>query len=208
MIRLPEPPSLAELARHIPSVAPVPEGTPRPFWSVMIPAHNCDEYLRRTLASVLEQDPGPGDMQVEVVDDCSTEGNPAAVVQEIGRGRVGFHRNPQNLGVTSTFNVCVQRSRGRWLHILHGDDAVLPGFYAAYSRLIEAEPSVAMVIGPSLIIDEHDRQTDVTHPDVPADGHVIRDFCCEQSVEHLGQFAEHIAAERRCHQNKRRYAVE
>jgi cellulose synthase/poly-beta-1,6-N-acetylglucosamine synthase-like glycosyltransferase len=88
MIRLPEPPSSAELARHIPPIAPVPEGTPRPFWSVMIPAYNCDEYLRRTLASVLEQDPGPGDMQIEVVDDCSTQGDPAAVVREVGRGRL------------------------------------------------------------------------------------------------------------------------
>jgi len=190
--RLPEPPSPDELAQHIPPIAPVPEGTSRPFWSVMVPAYNCDEYLRRTLASVLEQDPGPDDMQIEVIDDCSTQGNPAAVVQEVGRGRVAFHRNPRNFGATGTFNVCVQRSLGRWVHILHGDDAVLPGFYAAYYRLIEVEPSVAMVIGPSVIVDEHDRQTSLTGPDVPADGAVLHNFCCGQSVDHLGQFASWV----------------
>jgi GT2 family glycosyltransferase len=190
--RLPEPPTSAEVARHIPPVAPVPEGTPRPFWSVMVPAYNCDDYLRRTLASVLEQDPGPDDMQIEVIDDCSTQGNPAAVAREVGRGRVDFHRNPRNLGATDTFNVCLQRSRGRWVHILHGDDAVLPGFYAAYSRLIQGQPSVAMVIGQSIVIDEHDHWTSLIGPDVPADSPVLRDFCCEQAVGHLGQFASWV----------------
>ena len=55
-----------------PSIAPVPEGVHRPKWSVMIPTFNCANYLRQTLESVLAQDPGPEQMQIEVVDDCST----------------------------------------------------------------------------------------------------------------------------------------
>ena len=70
--RLPEPPSAAEVARHVPAIAPVPEGQARPFWSVMIPAYNCDHFLRRTLGGVLRQDAGPARMQIEVIDDCSS----------------------------------------------------------------------------------------------------------------------------------------
>ena len=33
------------------SFAPVPEGTQRPRWSVMIPTYNCAGFLRETLAS-------------------------------------------------------------------------------------------------------------------------------------------------------------
>lgn len=113
-----------------PKIAAVPEGVKRPTWSVMIPTYNCAKYLTKTLESVLEQDPGPEDMQIEVVDDCSTLDDPEKVVREVGKGRVAFHRNPKNSGYcTLNFNICIQRSVGHLVHILHGDDYVLPGFY-------------------------------------------------------------------------------
>ncbi len=67
-----------------PPIPPVPDGEHRPLWSVMIPTYNCAKYLRETLLSVLAQDPGAEVMQIEVIDDCSTD-NPAAVVEEVGR---------------------------------------------------------------------------------------------------------------------------
>jgi hypothetical protein len=41
-------------------------------------------------ASVLAQDPGSEVMQIEVVDDCSTEDDPKAVVEELGQGSRQF----------------------------------------------------------------------------------------------------------------------
>src|SRR5689334_11194856 len=75
----------------------------RPFWSVMIPTYHCARFLRQTLESVLAQDPGPESMQIEVVDDGSTLDDPAAVVAEVGRGRVAFYRQPRNVGHTKNF---------------------------------------------------------------------------------------------------------
>jgi glycosyltransferase involved in cell wall biosynthesis len=118
-------------------IPPVDSQVDRPFWSVMIPTYNCAKYLVKTLESVLEQDPGPAQMQVEVVDDVSTKDDPEAVVREIGKGRVLFFRQPTNVGPTPNFNVCLRRSRGHWVHILHGDDFVLPGFYAAMRGMID-----------------------------------------------------------------------
>jgi len=54
----------------VPAIDPVAPDASRPLWSVMIPTYNCARYLREALGSVLDQDPGPGAMQVEVVDDC------------------------------------------------------------------------------------------------------------------------------------------
>src|SRR5687768_11687461 len=90
-----------------PTVAPITDGLPRPFWSVMIPTHDCAEYLRRTLASVLAQAPAAAEMQIEVVDDCSTRDDPEAVVSAVGGGRVTFHRHPQNAGAIANFNSCL-----------------------------------------------------------------------------------------------------
>lgn len=139
-----------------PKFDPLPQSaSERPLWSVMIPTYNCADYLRQTLASVLAQDSGADRMQIEVVDDCSTKDDPEAVVREIGAGRVLFHRKPKNEGGTLNFNTCIQRARGELVHILHGDDYVLPGFYESVAGAFKRNPDVAMVVTRSLIVDEH-----------------------------------------------------
>src|SRR4051812_10436192 len=89
-----------------PRIDPLPNGTARPRFSVMIPAYNYAQYMRGTLQSVLGQDPGPAEMQIEVVDDCSTTHDAETAVREIAGGRIGFHRQPRNVGMIENFNTC------------------------------------------------------------------------------------------------------
>lgn len=147
---------------NVPTIEPVADGISRPIWSVMIPTYNCADYLVETLESVLAQDPGYDNMQIEVVDDCSTKDDPETVVKEIGKGRVSFYRRPQNGGVTANFNTCLQRSRGHWVHILHGDDTVLPGFYKRLQEGIELEPLVGVALTRYIRIDENSHWKDVS----------------------------------------------
>jgi len=114
-----------------PALIPGIEGAgTRPYWSVMIPTYNPRaDYLEETLLSVLRQDPGPEQMQIEVVDDCSKDDTASEVTRRVGAGRVTFHAEPQNRGLANAWNRCIERARGHWVHILHQDDIVLPGFY-------------------------------------------------------------------------------
>lgn len=146
-----------------PTIEPVPEGTTRPFWSVMIPAYNNAEYLVKTLNSVLGQDPGPDTMQIAVIDDCSTEGDPEAAVRDIGKGRVDFFRQPENVGAPANFTTCIRRARGQWVHILHSDDEVLPHFYLKYREIIETY-DCSMVLGRSIFIDEDNFWRSISRP--------------------------------------------
>ena len=139
-----------------PEIKPVPEGVHRPLWSVMIPTYNCAAWLRRTLAGVLDQDPGPERMQIEVMDDVSTKDDPEAVVREMSQGRVSFYRHPQNVGATANFNACLSRSRGQLVHILHGDDLVLPGFYRRMEDLLDRKPEAGSAFCRFVAIDEDD----------------------------------------------------
>src|SRR6185312_11415572 len=82
-----------------PRIEPLPLGTSRPLWSVMVPAYNYAEYMPATLHSVISQDPGAAEMQFDIVDDCSTAGDSEAVARDIGGGRIGFQRQPQNVGM-------------------------------------------------------------------------------------------------------------
>ena len=140
----------------VPSIDPVPEGIERPFWSVMIPTYNCADYLVKTLETVLVQDPGLEKMQIEVVDDCSTKDDPEAVVKEIGKGRVSFYRQPQNVGAIRNFNTCIERATGHLVHILHGDDYVSKEFYTHFSQVIESHPEEVFFACRTFIVDESD----------------------------------------------------
>lgn len=136
-------------------IQPVPEDVSRPLWSVMIPTYNCANYLQETLASVLAQDPDPNMMQIEVVDDCSTKDDPYSVVKEMGRGRVNFYRQPNNVGHIKNFNTCLQRSRGKLIHVLHGDDRVLDNFYTKLQLGFETEPSIGAAFCRQMNINEN-----------------------------------------------------
>ena len=126
----------------------------RPYWSVMIPTFNCARYLRETLASVWSQDPGPDVMQIEVVDDCSTKDDPESVVREVGGGRISFYRQPRNQGLTGNWNTCLARARGHWVHLLHGDDLVQPGFYQTMRDAADRHPDLAMLFCRAFTINE------------------------------------------------------
>lgn len=140
-----------------PTVAPLSEDIQRPLWSVMIPTYNCAVYLEQTLKSVLEQDLGLEQMQIEVVDDCSTQDDPEAVVRRVGQGRVSFYRQPQNGGAIHNFNTCIQRSTGQIIHILHGDDFVLPGFYSAMEKAFQ-RPDLGAAFCRQMYITETNEQ--------------------------------------------------
>ncbi len=141
------------------AIPPVPEGVTRPVWSVMIPTYNCAKYLRETLASVLAQDLGPEVMQIEVVDDHSTQDDPEAVVEELSHGRVKFYQQPENVGYIRNFETCLQRSQGKLIHLLHGDDCVRDGFYRKLQRGFDEKPEIGAAFCRHIIMDEQNHWT-------------------------------------------------
>ncbi|MBW4516493.1 MAG: glycosyltransferase [Timaviella obliquedivisa GSE-PSE-MK23-08B] len=142
---------------YCPLIDPVPDDRVRPFWSVMVPTYNGTAYLEQTLRSVLEQDPGAAVMHIEVIDDCSTEDDPEPLVQLLGNGRITFHRQLQNQGQIKTWNNCIQRATGKWIHILHQDDFVLPGFYQSLQVGLSQDSTVGAAFCRHRYINEQDQ---------------------------------------------------
>jgi glycosyltransferase involved in cell wall biosynthesis len=137
-----------------PEIKPVPDHIKRPLWSVMIPTYNCSQYLIENIRSVLMQDPGAERMQIEVVDDCSTDTDVKSLVLEIGNGRVSYFCQPENLGSLRNFETCINRATGRYIHLLHGDDQVLNGFYAEIENLYSAYPEAGAAFTGFTFVDE------------------------------------------------------
>jgi protein O-GlcNAc transferase len=122
---------------QFPAIPPVSDDNEkRPFWSVVIPVHNRTQYILECLASVLAQWTGEEEMEIIVIDDASSL--PIfELVDAIGAGIVRYYRNPQNLKQAGTWNAGASISRGQWIHLLHDDDYVLPGFYARLKQSLE-----------------------------------------------------------------------
>lgn len=113
-----------------------------PFWSVMIPTYNPGAYLAQTIESVLSQYPGPEEMQIEVIDDCSTQIDVEEFVKRIAGDKASVHRQRSRAGLSGNWNTCIDRAQGKWVHILHQDDLILPGFYNHLRNGIAREPSI------------------------------------------------------------------
>lgn len=129
-----------------PRIVPQTNAGPRPWLSVLIPTFNqSPELLRRALESVLCQWEEAQLEDIWVVDNCSERGNPEAVVREAGRGKVKFFRNEKNLGIGGNFNRCIELARGQWVHLLHSDDEVCPGFYKEARNLVLRDQPEAIV---------------------------------------------------------------
>lgn len=133
---------------------PVAQGEQRPLVSVMIPIYNCAKYLEETLSSVLTQDFDPQLMQIEVVDDGSSD-NPEEIVAKINSSRVKFYRREKNGGHTANFYTCLRRSKGIYIHLLHGDDKIKQGFYAKLLPLLEQHDEAGAAFCRSEYIDEN-----------------------------------------------------
>jgi protein O-GlcNAc transferase len=130
-----------------PELLPLTDELPGPFWSVVVPVHNRTTYLRQCLESVIDQFTRQSDQfELIVVDtsDVPTE-MPGLNVLSMYRGAV-FQRIKTmflpDLGPMENWNQGIRLTHGKWVFLLNDDDYVLPGFFDALRRGIEANPSV------------------------------------------------------------------
>lgn len=112
---------------------------PRPFWSVVIPVVNRPEYFPETLTSVLAQWTNTEEMEIIVLDNGS---EPAQwkIPDDLGKGIIRYYRFPKTVSLQENWNTAIALCRGHWIHLLHHDDYVLPGFYARLQASLETCP--------------------------------------------------------------------
>lgn len=146
----------AAAAPVFPKIDVVPAGS-RPFWSVVLSVYRRACYLEQALRSVLAEAPGPDEMQIEVVIDGPDDSDQAgieALAREIAGARITVHRQPIRAGHPEIFNIAIRRTRGLWIHILHDDDCVAPGFYTRLSDGVVREPAIGAAFCRHAYVDE------------------------------------------------------
>jgi glycosyltransferase involved in cell wall biosynthesis len=112
-----------------------------PLVSVIVPNYNYAESLDLCLRSVLDQT--YGNIEVLVVDDCSTDDSVAVAeglgVRVLSTGSNGGCGNARNVGVAAT--------TGEILYFVDSDVSLAPDAVATAVRLLGADPAIGCVCG-------------------------------------------------------------
>ncbi len=115
-----------------------------PFFSVIVAVHNTRPYLEECLDSILSQD--HDDLEVIVVDDCSTDGSAEFLQARAPDPRIQVESHTRQSGPGPARNTGLARAGGRYVLFLDSDDAFRPGALTALRHRIEetAEPDVVV----------------------------------------------------------------
>lgn len=157
--------------------------------SIVMPVWNPDAaQLERALRSLKDQD--FGDLRYEIVlsDDASKDDTARAVLERVGLPCARYHRHEKNIGGMPNFNWSVSAARGAWIHMLHQDDWVEPGFYQALLRGPAAASGTDLRFCRTRLRDETVGQTRLMFDEAPAAG-VLAAFLDRQVVCQRIQFA-------------------
>lgn len=111
-----------------------------PFFSVVIPLYNKEEYIEETLKSVLNQT--FKDFEVIIVNDGSTD-NSLTIVKGFNDERIKIH-NQKNKGAAHTRNQCIKKSRGKYMALLDADDFWESNHLQELKKLIDKFPNAGL----------------------------------------------------------------
>ena len=97
--------------------------------SIIIPMYNAEKFILRALDSI----PAREDVEVLVIDDCSTDGS-LALVKNYMRIPLRIFQTPINQGTGAATNIGYDQAQGDYVVGLDNDDYLLT---AEYNQLIE-----------------------------------------------------------------------
>ena len=112
---LPEPDPLIEL----------PRDWDTPLFSVIIPLYNNENYIVKSVESVLNQT--FQSFEIIIVDDKSTDESYNTVKNKYsGHKKIKIFQNQENIGVYKTQNFALTKTEGQYIALLGSDDIFLP----------------------------------------------------------------------------------
>lgn len=139
----------------------------RPTVSVLVTCFNHERYVEQALDSLAAQT--YRDLQITIVDDCSTDDSVARIRSWLERSDLDARLlvNEQNLGVCATRNVGLRHCRGEYVASLSADDWYEPD---KIQRQVEffatLDDDVSSLYGNMRLVDESGNAAGLFYPDV------------------------------------------
>ncbi len=128
----------------------------QPCISIGIPVYNGENFLEKTLDSLLEQT--FQDFEIIISDNASTD-----KTEEICRKYadkydcIRYYRQEKNLGAAPNYNYVFEVSRGKYFKWAAHDDLCAPTYLERCVAILEDNPSVVLAYPRSIYINEYDQ---------------------------------------------------
>lgn len=142
--------------------------TTPPLVSSIIIFLNAEAYLEEAIESILAQT--YSNWELILVDDGSTDGSTQLAQSYVQKypDKIRYleHEGHQNLGMSATRNLGAREAKGKYISLLDADDVWLPEKLEKQVELLEANPDVGIVFGPtqywySWTGNDNDRNRDI-----------------------------------------------
>ncbi len=119
-----------------------------PFFSIVMPVYNVENYLAQAIESVLAQT--YGNFELILVDDCSPDGSPKIcdLFAETDK-RVSVLHLEENRGVSNARNVGQKSASGQYLMFMDSDDTVTKDLLSDVYQALQENPADVVVFGMS-----------------------------------------------------------
>jgi glycosyltransferase involved in cell wall biosynthesis len=122
-----------------------------PLVTVVVAAHNAEDYIEQSLSSLLSQT--LRDLEIIVVDDASTDST-AEKVRSFQDPRIRLISLEANVGPAAARNAAIERARGSYLAILDADDVSRSQRLETQVRFLRSHPEIGVVGSQIRVIDE------------------------------------------------------
>jgi len=149
----------------------------KPLVSVVLPSHNMARHLPEALRSVLDQT--YPHLEVEVIDDGSTDNPRAAIADMLADPRVHFHSIQQS-GQGKAKNFGIKASRGEFIAFIDADDWwVLDKLERQLPLFVR--PEIGVVYTDYVLTDSHGNKLPTNRPRVRT-GRITNELLVENFV--------------------------
>jgi len=128
---------------------------PLPLITVIITTYNYAHTVGVAIDSALAQD--YPELEVLVVDNCSTDATPELVERYRADPRFRYIRNESNIGMVPNHNKGLRESRGEYVVFLSADDFLLPGHVLGSYRFLQDHPEIDVLYASTFFVDESGR---------------------------------------------------
>lgn len=141
---------------HIESVKLYGEYNDNAEVSIMIPTYLRNDYLKKTIESVLNQKTSYV-YNIIVVDNNPNfnDSSTLELLKKINSNKILYFKNKENLGMFGNWNRCIELSKTKWLLILHDDDEICDHYIETMMRFTKKDNDLSCIGCNHIIIDEN-----------------------------------------------------